>query len=514
MSTNIVLLSDGTGNSAAKEFKTNVWRLYQAVDIDPPPAGVPRQIVFYDDGVGTENFKPLALLGLSFGIGLARNVKDLYTFLCRNYKPGDRTFLFGFSRGAFTVRILAGLILRCGLVTAPSECELVERVKLAYAEYKRDVARRATATRPGLVAGRMLGGHQQSYGADHIAFNFPQHFPRITFIGVWDTVDAYGMPVDELKEGIDRYVWPMTLADRRLSPHIDRACQALSLDDERPTFRPVLWDEQGVSPAQLTQVWFAGVHSNVGGGYPDDGLAHVALEWMVREAERAGLRLYPEDRMAIRRQVDPHGKQYDSRSGLAGYYRYGPREVDELCHDPDHGVTVATPKVHATVQDRIRQRQVAYDPVSFPGTYGVVGDAGPVASAETPADVAARMRDMEMVWDAVFWRRVAYLATVMFTVVLTVLPFVDWLGGVPAWRSPAQWVPGLGWSMERLGALLTWLVDRQLFPAWASFWVQSFARHPTVFLVSAIAVLWLFFRKSHELQERVRTRAEYAWRRI
>src|SRR4029077_15784358 len=116
------------------------------------------QVVMYDNGVGTETFKPLAMLGVAFGIGLARNVRDLYTFLCRNYAPADNIFLFGFSRGAFTVRILAGLFLRCGVVTSSRELELDQRVKLAYAEYKRDVARRATATRPWLIAGRILGG--------------------------------------------------------------------------------------------------------------------------------------------------------------------------------------------------------------------------------------------------------------------------------------------------------------------------------------------------------------------
>ncbi len=141
---NIVLLSDGTGNSAAKEFKTNVWRFYQAVDINPPVSGnEPPQLVFYDDGVGTENFKPLAYLGLAVGLGLAKNVKDLYTFLCRNYKKGDNIFLIGFSRGAFTVRVLAGLIGQCGLVQADDEAELRENVDLAYSEYKHNVFLRA-----------------------------------------------------------------------------------------------------------------------------------------------------------------------------------------------------------------------------------------------------------------------------------------------------------------------------------------------------------------------------------
>jgi uncharacterized protein (DUF2235 family) len=154
---------------------------------------------------------------------------------------------------------------------------------------KRDAARRATATRPWLIAGRFLGGSKIGHATDRVGFNFKQHFPRIAFIGVWDTVDAYGMPVDELKEAIDRYVWPMTLADRHLSDHIDRVSHALSLDDERPTFRPVLWTDADHRPERLSQVWFAGVHANVGGGYPDDALAYLPMYWIMEQAHLNGL---------------------------------------------------------------------------------------------------------------------------------------------------------------------------------------------------------------------------------
>ena len=518
MPKNIVLLSDGTGNSAAKPFKTNVWRLYQALDLGPPRVpGQVQQIVFYDEGVGTENFKPLRLLGLAFGIGLARNVKDLYTFLCRNYNPGDGIFLFGFSRGAFTVRVLAGLVLRCGLVTASNEADLEERVELAYSEYKRDVARRATATRPRLIAGRILGGPRRGYNTNHITLGVPQLFPRISFIGVWDTVDAYGMPIDELKLAIDRYLWPMTVADRNLSPYIDRACQALSLDDERPTFRPVLWDERIPPHARLTQVWFSGVHANVGGGYPDDGLAYVAMQWMLDEAGASGLRFYPQDRIAVDNRTDTQAKQYDSRSGLAGYYRYGPRIVDRLCNDTEHGVQVRRPKVHASVQDRIRQRQVAYAPVSFPSDYQVFRRTGqnmplePVApQLGTPQQNRERIDDMEAAWDAVFRRRVAYFTTVALTLLLAAFPVLDYLG----------WLPGslFGWNPipEPLSTALSSLLKMaaRFTPSWTAWWLASFAKFPVLFLISAVMLLWLFFKKSHELQKEIFARAEYAWRRV
>src|SRR5262249_48791087 len=148
MPKNIVLLSDGTGNSAAKLFKTNVWRLYQALDIAPaPPGGLRRQVAFYDEGVGSENFKPRALLGSAFGIGVWRNVRDLYTFTCRNYEQGDQIFAFGFSRGAFTVRLLVGLIGKCGLVVPDSEDDLKTKVEIAYLEYQRDFLLRASRKR-------------------------------------------------------------------------------------------------------------------------------------------------------------------------------------------------------------------------------------------------------------------------------------------------------------------------------------------------------------------------------
>src|SRR5262245_6661778 len=108
---NVVLLSDGTGNAASKVWRSNVWRIFEALDLRSP-----NQVASYDDGVGTSSFKPLAILGGAFGWGLKRNVLDLYTFLCRNYEPGAQIYAFGFSRGAFTIRVLLGLVAHQGLV--------------------------------------------------------------------------------------------------------------------------------------------------------------------------------------------------------------------------------------------------------------------------------------------------------------------------------------------------------------------------------------------------------------
>lgn len=526
MAKNIVLLSDGTGNGAAEAFKTNVWRFYQAVNINPPSSdGEPRQVVFYDDGVGTGNFKPIAALGLALGLGLEENIKDLYTFLCRNYHEGDNIFLLGFSRGAFTVRMLAGMVLRCGLVRADNEEKLIEQVDIVYDAYRRDVARRATETGRAKLGGLIFGDYTKAEKLEFVPLGdeITQLFPRIAFIGVWDTVDAYGMPVDEIKLAIDRFIWPMTLADRDLSSLVDRACHALSLDDERPTFRPVLWnerpkDDDGVERAvdekQLTQVWFAGVHANVGGGYPDDGLSQVTMQWMMDEAQRQGLWVYDEARRDVDNRANPHGKQYDSRTGVAAYYRYGPRSVDDLCSDADHGVKILKPKVHISAANRIKAWEVAYAPVSFPTDYVVVQRDKQGRRLEEvkwlEAQSVQRAKDMKVAWDAVVRRRNAYFATVSLTVALIALPPLAWLVGDESLANVSSS------GLPVIGPAMAWVlgVAKELVWSWAGFWLGWYQKHPALFFAMALVLGWLFFRKSALLRDEVFARADYAWHGI
>jgi uncharacterized protein (DUF2235 family) len=128
---NIILLSDGTGNAANRVWKSNVWRVFESLDLRGD-----NQIAFYNDGVGTSSFKPLAILGGAFGWGLKRNVLDIYKFLCVNYQPGDNIYGFGFSRGAFIMRVVIGLVLHQGLVTGQTEAEIYEKAKMAYRAYR------------------------------------------------------------------------------------------------------------------------------------------------------------------------------------------------------------------------------------------------------------------------------------------------------------------------------------------------------------------------------------------
>src|ERR1700682_1961876 len=270
----IVLLSDGTGNSAGKVWRTNVWRLFQSLDLKGAT-----QIAVYDDGVGTSSFKPLAILGGVFGWGLKRNVLDLYKFLCRNHQPGDQIYGFGFSCGAFTIRVVIALVLNQGLVQFSNEDELDKKARASYLAYRHNKYSAWNLQYPFRLAHFLWDKR----------FYTPCQRPiaSIEFLGLWDTVAAYGLPIDEMTRGVSRWLWPLELPNQEFNKDIKKARHALAIDDERATFHPVLWDETGsnaqpsgasriTKDEQLLQVWFAGVHSNVGGGYPDDSLANVS----------------------------------------------------------------------------------------------------------------------------------------------------------------------------------------------------------------------------------------------
>jgi uncharacterized protein (DUF2235 family) len=235
MAKRIIVLSDGTGNSAATVWRTNVWRTFEALNLTGSD-----QIAFYDDGVGTSSFKPTAILGGAFGFGLKRNVIDLYKFLCRNYQkanpaiPGskdDEIFAFGFSRGAFTIRVLIGLVLDQGLVRAADQTELDRLAIEAHRNYRgRNFKTWTRIERPfRWVRDVFLRRKQTQFIAGHKSVD------SIRFLGLWDTVAAYGLPIDEMTRGVSRYLWPLELPDRQPSPKIQRACHALSLDDQRTT---------------------------------------------------------------------------------------------------------------------------------------------------------------------------------------------------------------------------------------------------------------------------------------
>jgi uncharacterized protein (DUF2235 family) len=372
---NIVICADGTGNTTVKGRGTNVFKLYEAVDgnghrVDP--SLVP-QVAIYHDGVGTESLKWLRIFTGATGWGLSRNVKQLYGEVARVYDPGDRIFVFGFSRGAFTVRTLAGLINTCGILDVSrygSNLMFERGLRAAYREYRRKYQTWVSLKLRGKRAPdpRHL---QQHHYVDIPGFDGTAP-PVVQFIGVWDTVDAVGLPF-RLADIINTLFWRFKFPDTTLSAKVGHACHALAIDEARHSFAPLLWNESNEDrskPARIEQVWFAGAHSNVGGGYPRQGMSLTALDWMMTRAEAHGLRFHSEVREAYRGAADVNDKRYDSRAGLGIFYRWQPRDVQQLCDKC--GVQ---PKVHRSVFERIARNTEGYAPGSLPTSCEVVSTA-------------------------------------------------------------------------------------------------------------------------------------------
>lgn len=369
MSKNIVICSDGTGNTTIKGRGTNVFKLFEAIDLNghkTRPELTP-QVALYDDGVGTETFKPLKLFGGATGWGLSSNVKQLYKELVRIYDPGDRIFLFGFSRGAFTVRTLVGLIAACGILNfqrLPTTAALDAMVKKTYKVYRKSYRTELAK----LFLGEPDTSAITKFRSEHC---HPCEI-EISFIGVWDTVDAVGLPF-HWSDFINTMIYRFKFRDRKLSKLVKHACHALAIDDERHSFHPILWDEKEETSRRIEQVWFAGAHSNVGGGYPKQGMSLVALEWMMRKAECTGgngkgLRLLAADQALYYDHANVDDKLYDPRSGLGTFYRWKVRDIAEMSR-MHH---VKQPAVHLSVLERIAHGTDDYAPGNLPSGASVV----------------------------------------------------------------------------------------------------------------------------------------------
>lgn len=435
----IVLFSDGTGNSSAKLQKTNVWRLYEALDLGHVEGQGQDQIAFYDNGVGTSSIRPLALLGGVFGFGLARNVREIYKFISRNYQPGDKIYAFGFSRGAYTIRLVVALVCAMGVYRHKSERDLELAANDIWRQLRRGFHTNNCATDFLVALARAfrrsmirIGRYMADEPSNYRFMSEPRHswltewmdywgrkrdeevrelddepclpgFERVEveFVGVWDTVAAYGGPIVELTRAVDEWLWPLTMPHYRLHHRVKIARHALAIDDKRDSFQPLLWDEvyegeaaerlkdtleqagdsassglrtlanrfnNGDRP-RLQQVWFAGMHSDVGGGYADESLAFVSLWWMIGHAEDSGLRLIDHARDHIRKFQNVSGPLHDSRSGIGALYRYQPRYINAwVDHDPPQLFRVSYPRgeVKAHVQPAT---QIFRDPTIYRGQY-------------------------------------------------------------------------------------------------------------------------------------------------
>ena len=297
MSKNIAICCDGTWNTADQHndgnaCPTNVIKTARGV-LAQRADGTP-QVVFYVQGVGTR-WGLDRLTGGAFGVGLSTNVQEAYRFIVHNLEAGDRLYVFGFSRGAYTARSLCGLIRKAGVLSKHHS----DLVPAAYKLYKQ----------------------RNLHPDDPPAVRFREQHSRETsihFLGVWDTVGALGIPARGLRVLTARR---HQFHDVQLSKIVRNAFHALAIDEQRRAFRPTLWSGKTSPGQRVEQVWFAGAHSNVGGGYPEPGLADEAFLWMVERAEECGLAFDPRY-LQERVRANPMSTLRDSHVGL---YRLGRR---------------------------------------------------------------------------------------------------------------------------------------------------------------------------------------------
>ncbi|MGB6449944.1 MAG: DUF2235 domain-containing protein [Steroidobacteraceae bacterium] len=259
MGRRIAYCADGTWDTTASD--TNVYRISKAI-----VAMAGEQFSFYDDGVGSDGTPIEKLLGGAFGDGLFQKIKDGYSSISSIYEAGDEIFLFGFSRGAYTARSLAGMIAACGLPTKNPDSNLVDAAFQAY---------RNKDQRPAILA--TLGAYRLVEAT-------------LTMVGVWDTVGALGIPA------IFGAVSPLLYGflDTSLSPQISNAYHAVAIDERRQEFPATLWTSAPAPAQTLEQVYFCGVHCDVGGGYPDDAgtgtaLSDITFSWLMAKACALGL---------------------------------------------------------------------------------------------------------------------------------------------------------------------------------------------------------------------------------
>ncbi len=296
MPKNIVFCADGTWDDPSEN--SNVCQLYGALArIDGT------QIPMYDSGVGSSGLAIEKLLGGAVGVGLFQKIRDGYSDIAGQYQSGDRLYIFGFSRGAYTARSLAGMIAICGL---PKNFQNDQRcVEMAFSAY-RNQANRTT----------MLANLNAAYDMDNTA--------QIQLLGVWDTVGSLGIPaifgdVDMLQYGF---------LSTTLHPNVLNAVQALAIDEQRQQFQPSLWASEPLADQSITQAWFSGVHCDVGGGYVPDAngalTSNITLLWMANYARTFGLQFKPGALSSANVGRDSLASLHESRNGA---YRIFPPHI-------------------------------------------------------------------------------------------------------------------------------------------------------------------------------------------
>ena len=364
MPKNIVICCDGTGNEFGNR-NSNVVKLFRVLDLTDPKL----QVAYYDPGIGTMGANNALtktskwftkVLGLAFGYGLLDNVGDAYRFLMQNWDKDDHLYLFGFSRGAYTVRVLASMLYMFGLLPRNNQ-QLIPYI--------------------------LRSLKRMDDEGEKLAFQFRDTFSlecKPYFVGVWDTVSSVGWITD-----------PLTVRYSKNNPDIRIGRHAISIDERRCFFRQNLWGAPATDQ-DYKQVWFAGVHSDIGGGYLEQqsGLAKVTLRWMIAEAVAAGLLVDPalvNDVLGVTpgsgyASVNAKGMMHDSMCGAWKILEYLPRRHWNPRLQPPGYEWILYRKrprsiepgsvLHQAVLDRMGDPAMQYNPANLPSLPNIPNNFG------------------------------------------------------------------------------------------------------------------------------------------
>jgi uncharacterized protein (DUF2235 family) len=323
---------DGTWNAPTDlqdgvPVPTNVLRFYNSL-VEGDVGGEIEQRLYYHPGIGTQEVLSIERIWAGMtGAGLTRNIKSAYAWLSANYDDGDEIYLLGFSRGAFTVRALSGLIASQGVPRSTADSSGLREPDWTLIEsaYK-DCSKR----------------HKRDAGDSRFAY------PPVHFLGVWDTVGALGIPPDFPRLPLWFAYFQPRFHDTELSPTVTHAYHALALDEMRRTFSPTLWTKRSPTNKEVVQMWFAGVHADVGGGYRETGLSDTTLQWMIERAQGLGVQFHPH--MLDQIHGDARGVLHDSRQGVFANAIAQPRRLPDLAPlEPDGPLGQ---QIHVSVQER------------------------------------------------------------------------------------------------------------------------------------------------------------------
>lgn len=382
MARNIIFCADGTwdrpGASDAQGASSNVWKIFSALAGEATQRSdseffkeAPEQVALYVDGIGTTRLEAMNWIEGAVGLGVSQKIIDGYLHLSREYHEGDGVYIFGFSRGAYIARTLAGLVSQRGLLTLSGnerkdEFQAWDSVRkfTQGSSAVGDFTYRTTAK-----SYMDIGGVLRGWGMDMLAswadkgrrFFDPASAPierpcPVTMVGVWDTVGALGVPVGMLDRASESL---LEFKNLKLSPNVSYGYHALAIDEQREAFEPTLWEPRD----GVEQVWFCGSHADVGGGYAMTGLSDFALRWMMERAADRGVQFDREPALA----PNPLQEPTDSYSWKFGERR--PRVVPEGA------------ALHESVVEKLR-KVPAYRPAALsqlaaggdPAAYRIVAD--------------------------------------------------------------------------------------------------------------------------------------------